>query len=707
MKNEMRDEEIISSQQKPKICQTDVCLKTAQNLKDSINPNVNPCNNFYEYACGNWGKIHPAKTVFLGSSVLQTRQSANNKELMKFLKQNNSDNEPHAVHKARKLYELCQDTDTLDKKGIEPVKDILNKIGVNLNSIYDYDLANSIVKLSKILGFDMFFTINVLDDPYDHSIKKIGVLKPLDKMIPSLFRKTESSIQTLSKKDYVNKSLNALFCYFNYSCNSRFTENTLIHLLNYTDDHESVISKSYPNASEIYTIVTVEKMQNLTNTIAEQMNTSALNWTKILQLTFQNISTNIDEIITADTKIVTQFPYITDALTFIHSRSSFDHEIGMIWFVLDNLALYVGSELRNLKENYTSDLTAETRDEWCSNTVSQVLGMAVSYYYVTNNEYQATKTEVREMVDNIREAFIKILNETTWMNSGTKEKALNKTNSMKMFVAFPDYLNFKDYIDNNDYKDLEITNDFLESVILITQKEITENLKSLNTTRDVSRDRAIYKPVITNAFYDLEKNTIIVPAGILGFPIYSSSSVQALNYGAIGSVIGHEITHGFDNLGRQFNYKGDLEEWWEKETLEEFKNRAQCFENTYNNYTTFFNGTKIKTDGLLTLPENIADNGGFKEALLAYRKYLANNEEPLLPNFENFTHEQLYTLGFASVWCEQLTLLTSMLAPYQDHSANAIRVNGVAINSNEFSDIWNCSKGISQMNPNVEKCHLW
>ncbi|XP_065211522.1 neprilysin-like [Planococcus citri] len=159
--------------------------------------------------------------------------------------------------------------------------------------------------------------------------------------------------------------------------------------------------------------------------------------------------------------------------------------------------------------------------------------------------------------------------------------------------------------------------------------------------------------------------------------------------------------------GRHYNEIGDVEDWWQSDTLSSYEEKAQCFVDAYGNHSSNFGNITQTTDSVHSLGENIADNGGFRESLLAYRRCVAKyGEEPILPHFENFTHEQLLTLAFANVWCENPTKLSAEKIRKDEHSPRPFRVNVVFQNSEEFADIWKCPKG-SKMNPNKEKCSIW
>jgi len=214
-------------------------------------------------------------------------------------------------------------------------------------------------------------------------------------------------------------------------------------------------------------------------------------------------------------------------------------------------------------------------------------------------------------------------------------------------------------------------------------------------------------PAVVNAFYSPLENSIQFPAGILQGVFFGSGRPKYLNYGAIGWVIGHEITHGFDDQGRQFDKEGNLRNWWHPDTSSRYLNKAECIIGQYSNYN-FPELDNLPVNGINTQGENIADNGGIKEAYRAYNKWVQNNgQEPLLPGL-NYTQRQMFWLSGANVWCSKarpqalkLSVLTGA------HSPDKFRVQGTFSNMAGFSRDWGCPAG-SNMNPaKQDKCKVW
>ncbi|CAG0924826.1 unnamed protein product [Notodromas monacha] len=226
-----------------------------------------------------------------------------------------------------------------------------------------------------------------------------------------------------------------------------------------------------------------------------------------------------------------------------------------------------------------------------------------------------------------------------------------------------------------------------------------------------NRDLWITQPSIVNAFFYPSMNSITFPAGILQPPFFQSNSLQSLNYGGIGVVIGHEMTHGFDNNGRQFDELGNLINWWTPATGDAFVEKAQCFINQYTNYLVPELDSVIPEahlDGLQTLGENLADNGGMRQAWNAYLRYKeANGAEPVLPGLQQFTPEQLFFINFGNLWCGHYTqagLLNIVLN--DEHSPGKYRVWGSCSNSEPFAEAFGCTPEDDMFN-GENLCQIW
>ncbi|CAG8670461.1 1411_t:CDS:10, partial [Cetraspora pellucida] len=344
------------------------------------------------------------------------------------------------------------------------------------------------------------------------------------------------------------------------------------------------------------------------------------------------------------------------------------------------------AKLRGVDEN-----VKPKRWEVCLRSVDEALGFMAGRYYVLKAFGGHSIDIANQMITSIKEAFVSRLPALNWLDKETRELAVEKVNAIIQKVGYPtkspntsDPLSLQDY-----YRDVKFDQDDYFGNLLSSYLWASDKTWK-NVDKPVDRDR------------------------ILQFPYFSSKAPEYINYGAIGTVIGHELTHGFDNYGRQYDAAGRLIQWWSNDTIENFKGKAKCFVEQYSNYT--INGTKgepVHLNGRLTLGENLADNGGVNVTPCAATQHMSevsndlNGEynNYLLPGFGNLTREQLFFIAFGHSWCSKTRPETAVERVRTDpHSPPAWRVNGVLRNSGNFSEAFKCKLG-SKMNP-VNKCAL-
>lgn len=304
------------------------------------------------------------------------------------------------------------------------------------------------------------------------------------------------------------------------------------------------------------------------------------------------------------------------------------------------------------------------------------------------------------MLEDIRAAFIAELPNLSWMDDQTRVVAEAKARAVVSHIGYPAYI-----LNNTRLSDLYAgypVNDSYYFINVVRRRayKLQQNLATLG--KSYNKNTWIVTPATVNAYYSPSRNRITVPAGILQSPVYSNKYIRVLNYGAIGAAIGHEFTHGFDNIGGRYDKDGNLRQWWSDHILQNFNNKSRCLVDQYANYTYF--GLNLR--GYQTLSENIADNGGIGQAYRAYQAYIkANGPEKRLPGL-SLTNQQLFFTAFARVWCTVDTEhYGKNYVMVNRHSPPKFRVLGALRNSPQFADAFNCPIG-STMNP-ARKCRVW
>jgi endothelin-converting enzyme/putative endopeptidase len=336
----------------------------------------------------------------------------------------------------------------------------------------------------------------------------------------------------------------------------------------------------------------------------------------------------------------------------------------------------------------------EQRPRWkrCVDLTDNQLGEALGRKFVERTFGGDAKQRTLKMVDAIEKALGQDIDQLTWMTGSTKQQAMVKLKAITNKIGYPNKW--------RDYSSVEIKGD--DAVGNGVRADSFEFQRQLNKIgKPVDRQEWNMTPPTVNAYYDPLMNNINFPAGILQPPFYDNHIDDAVNFGAVGMVIGHELTHGFDDEGRQFDAKGDLRDWWTPTDAKAFEGRAACIAKEYSNFSPV---PEVKLNGQLTLGENTADNGGVRIALMALMNATTAGAED--KKIDGFTPEQRFFLSFGQVWCEnQRDEILRLRAQTDPHSPGRFRVNGVVQNMPEFQKAFSCKAGQPMVSANA--CHVW
>jgi endothelin-converting enzyme/putative endopeptidase len=360
-------------------------------------------------------------------------------------------------------------------------------------------------------------------------------------------------------------------------------------------------------------------------------------------------------------------------------------------FVDENFAFY-SQYLAGVKEQ-------EVRWKRCTRAVDLQLGDSLGRAYVDKAFGAEGKVRAKELVEAIRKSLGDTVRESDWMTDATKQKALTKLAAIHYDkLGYPD--EWKDYssvkIDRNDY---------VGNRNRAYGFEVKRDWNKIGKPTD-RKDWDMTPPTV-NAYYDPQHAEIVVPAGILQPPMFSASFEDAVNFGAVGRVVGHEMTHGFDDEGRQFDAEGNLADWWTPSDAKAFEERSSCIRDQYSNYVALKDpktGEEVKLNGKLTLGENVADNGGVR---MSYRAYMAKQKEKAAaPDIGGFSPEQRFFIAYAQSRCENLSdSYARMLAQVDPHSPGHYRAIGPVVNMPEFWKAFGCKKGQPMVSDNA--CRVW
>ncbi|EEB19488.1 endothelin-converting enzyme, putative [Pediculus humanus corporis] len=680
------------------VCMSPGCVKTACKILENMNTEIDPCDDFYEFACGKFERetvIPDDKTSVTTFSEISDKLKEQLRTIIETPAETN-DAAPFLL--AKNLYKACMNKTGIANRGHTPILDILKKLGgwpVLEGQSWNpgtFDWKETVYKFRDYgYSVDYFIDFSIGVDLKNTTIRTIDLDQPslglgreylskgFDEKIVQAYYEYQVDIATLLGAD------------------KKMAETELKESLNFEIQlaNISLPNEERRNASKLFNPMSIHQLQQKFPSIP---------WLEYFnRLLPKHIRVNSSEVVIVS--VPTFLKQLEALLSKTPKRVLANY---VMWRAAGASVSYLSEDLRNRQLQYSTVLSGkesrEARWKECIDIVSSGVSLAVGSMYVKKYFKEDSKKAALEMVRDIREEFNNILTNLNWMDSETKQKALEKAASMVTHIAYPDEL--------LDVKKLEkfydrLTVDpnyYLESVLNLTKFGTDYSFGRLrqpvNKTEWISHGR----PAVVNAFYSGVENSIQFPAGILQGIFFSNDRPKYMNYGAIGFVIGHEITHGFDDQGRQFDNKGNLVDWWAKSTEEKFINRAQCIIHQYGNYTA--EEVDLKLNGINTQGENIADNGGIKEAYRAYVKWSERNgEEKMLPGLP-YTPRQLFWISAANTWCckyrpeaLKIRIITGV------HSPGRFRVIGPLSNMPEFSKDFNCPLG-SKMNP-VDKCEVW
>ncbi len=337
----------------------------------------------------------------------------------------------------------------------------------------------------------------------------------------------------------------------------------------------------------------------------------------------------------------------------------------------------------------------EPRWKRCVQSTDQKLGMALGQLYVDKTFGPEGKERTLKMVQAIEAAMHQDIGQLTWMSDTTKQKAYEKLNTIVNNIGYPDKW--------RDYSTVIVTReDYAGNVTRASAFEVQRQRNKIQKPTD-KKDWGMTPPTV-NAYYRANMNDINFPAGILQPPFYSQTMDDAVNYGAIGVVIGHELTHGFDDQGRKFDADGNLKDWWTADDAKAFEERATCTADEYSSFVAVKDDKgEVKLNGRLTLGENTADNGGLKLAYMALTNIIGNT--PVKP-IDGYTPQQRFFLAYGQIWCQNVTdQQARKLAIIDPHSPGRWRVNGVVQNSAAFEEAFGCKAGQPMVRENA--CRVW
>ncbi|XP_043464733.1 neprilysin-2-like [Leptopilina heterotoma] len=658
-----------------KYCIKPECIHTASRVMNYMDESLDPCDNFYKFACGQYMRkqVLSNDNIFIKNNFISIDKEIKQK-MKNILEQDLKPTDAKYVKLIKTFYHNCMNT-TFDEKELNSkvTVDLITKINgwsylkkshMKNESFHWEKYQLKIIKESSILS-TAFFKVNLILDTKNNSNIVLRLEQPSD---------LTASISDFSGLKYFLPEL----------IKRKVPFEDVIKKINEIDS--MLINMSIPEndrQSHIYDRITVKELEG---------NYSNILWREI----FNGILQPSTEVRDDDIVLVSDSSFFKKFNEHINNISKRDQAMYVIWtFVKDILNDNSEVNLSEIKEKWGKCFIL-TRKVFLSN-----LGTLYVKNYVNEESYNK---HVEELMNNIFHQFYIIIKNVDWLDQKTKDYALEKLSLLHAERQSNFQISDDNEIDEF-FKDLEITaDDFDQSILNITKFE--HKLLSSSFRVPVNRSSMLFREDAThvNAFNVINKNSFSIPPGIFQGIFFNESRPMYMNYGAIGSIVGHEFTHGFDSQGKHYDKNGNLNDWWEPTSQKQFATKAQCFISQYGNYTV--EDVNLNVNGIKTQDENIADNVGLKIAYLAYQKWVKDHSsEQMLPGL-NYTQSQLFWISFAQGYCEKVTPKVQKLLLNQDvHSPKEFRVIGSLANRPEFAKDFQCPLG-SKMNPKT-KCSVY
>ncbi|XP_038077190.1 endothelin-converting enzyme homolog [Patiria miniata] len=715
---------VLPTKPSPIICDTEQCNQSASNILRNMDKTQDPCHNFFEYACGGWNQ----RQVIPNNTLEVTRFSELDDDLKGKLKELIERkpllNEPESFDKVRKFYNACLDLDTINGLGARPLTDTLQSLGgwpvLGSNpggswSQYSYNFESLWATLRSQYNIDAVISTGVQID-LENTRNYILQIDFPEFTVPLQFRanrqkRLASLVPESFSKDFGRHLLlldeleDKRAAYLQYMIDIAVAlggdQSEVARDMNDAFEFEKTLAQHAEDAiSDDSDLPVTKTLSNL------QIIYSEVNWASLFRLLMP--SSVYPPVSSYDNILVMSPSYLRSVAGLLRTKGHRVVANYMIWRLVNKMVPFLGEEYVAIHQKYLKAILgiSAAPDRWklCTEQVNTVLPFATGRMYVDEYFSTDTKTKTEEMVGQLRRALRAMFGSVRWLSYSDRTKARQKLDAMGVSVGYPDWLKVNYLLDAQSADLVVTTNSYFTNVVNYGRRVAQTQLGRLR----LPVDKSLWDdsgPAVINAHYSLFENGIVIPAGILQPPFYHANMPWYSNFGGVGVVLGHEITHGFDSTGRLVDQHGNIENWWSYSSISGFIDAARCLVNQYSGFVMPENGKRV--DGQLTEAENIADNGGLREAYKAYKTNRPSVQEQL-PGLEDLTNDQLFFLSYSQVWCSVVTREgADWMVKYGVHSPGRFRVIGPLQNNENFHSAFGCQSGNYMYKSQYSTCKVW
>ncbi|XP_032186119.1 phosphate-regulating neutral endopeptidase PHEX [Mustela erminea] len=705
----------LSLQAKQEYCLKPECIEAAAAILSKVNFSVDPCDNFFRFACDGWINSNPIPEDMPSYGVYPWLRHNVDLKLKALLEKSISRRrDTEAIQKAKILYSSCMNEKAIEKADAKPLLHILR------HSPFRWPVLESNIGPEGIWSerkFSLLHTLATFRGQYSNSVFIRLYVSPDDKVSNEHILKLDQATLSLAvREDYLDNTTEAK----SYrDALYKFMVDTAV-LLGANSSRAEHDMKSVLRLEIKIAEIMIPHENRTSEAMYNKMNISQLSamipqfdWLGYIKKVIDvKLYPGLKDIGPSENVVVRVPQYFKDLFRILGSERKKTIANYLVWRMvysrIPNLSRRF--QYRWLEFSRVIQGTTTLLPQWdkCVNFIESALPYVAGKMFVDVHFQEDKKEMMEELIEGIRWAFIDMLEkENEWMDAGTKRKAKEKARAVLAKVGYPEFIMNDTYV-NEDLKAIKFSESDYFGNVLQTRKYLAQS-DFFWLRKAVPKTEWFTNPTTVNAFYSASTNQIRFPAGELQKPFFWGTEYpRSLSYGAIGVIVGHEFTHGFDNNGRKYDKNGNLDPWWSTDSEEKFKEKTKCMVNQYSNYYWKKAGLNVK--GKRTLGENIADNGGLREAFRAYRQWINDQrqgvEEPLLPGIV-FTNNQLFFLSYAHVRCNSYRPEAAReQIQIGAHSPPQFRVNGAVSNFEEFQKAFNCPSN-STMNRGLDSCRLW
>jgi putative endopeptidase len=642
---------------------------------NAIDKSVDPCNDFYHFACGNWIKQNPIPADQSRWGRFNELHERNQIILKNILEKQSADNSSRSPNdqKIGDYYSSCMDEAAIEAQGTKPVQPVVDRIA----ALKDKSELPALIGQLHSAGVNVLFAFGSEPDAKDSKLEIAGTDQG-GLGLPDRDYYLKDDAKSVETRQKYEQHVTNMFKLAGDSPERAAAEAKTVMQVETALAKASLDRIERRDPNKVYHKMTTAQLQELS---------PAFKWNEYLVAIKSPEFTSLDVSVPEFVKGMNQMIATSDLDTVkTYLRWQTLHAAAPLLpkaFVEENFNFY-DKTLRGAKE-------LKPRWKRCVTFTDNDLGEALGQAYVAETFPPESKAAMLKMVHELEAALKQDITELSWMSEETKQQALDKLAHIDNKIGYPDKW--------RDYSSLEIVRgDAVGNSLRANRFEFHRQLNKIN--KPVNRQEWGMTPPTVNAYYNPLENNINFPAGILQPPFYDRNADASTNFGGIGAVIGHELTHGFDDQGSQFDAQGNLKDWWTAQDKERFNKLEQCLVDEYDGFVVV---DDVHIKGKLTLGENTADNGGIRISHMALLDVLASSPEK---EKDGFTPDQRFYLGYGQVWCENMTPeATRLQALTNEHANPEFRVNGVVSNDASFAKAFGCKAGSPMVRQNA--CRTW